>query len=392
MEVAEGKLKTKLTQLNITTNRTKSIVDNGQAEAIERHQKTLRTVINEGDQLRKEIEALKITEQVKEDDLDAWNANIVTQIANGDQSVEILQEWLNSRKSEREKYEREEQIKFEVKLQETKAKFKAEHEENTHSETTNIQAKLPKLVITKFNGTFTDWSRFWGQFTESIDKSSLPAITKFSYLGELLDDKVRKAVEALPYSAEGYNRAVAILKERYRKEREIVKAYVKEIFELLPVLTANARKIHEFCEKLTYSVQSLQTMNKLSQVDGAVAMTLDKLPAIRGDLVRTDPDWEKWDFIQLTEALRLWTRRNPITENANSEDKDRRRDRAGRNYHTRQGTGTSHTCVYCNAADHKSTTCPTVKTSEERRRILANKKLCFNCTGPSTEQRNVKVP
>jgi hypothetical protein len=74
---------------------------------------------------------------------------------------------------------------------------------------------------------------------------------------------------------------------------------VKEIFELPPVLTANARKIHEFCEKLIYSVQSLQTMNKRSQVDGAVAMNLDKLPAIRGDLVRIDPDWEKWDFIPI---------------------------------------------------------------------------------------------
>ena len=61
-------------------------------------------------------------------------------------------------------------------------------------------------------------------------------------------------------------------------------------------------------------------MNKLSQVDGAVAMTLDKLPAIRGDLVRADSDWEKREFIQLREVLRLWTSRNPITEN--SEDKD----------------------------------------------------------------------
>ncbi|CAB4002690.1 Hypothetical predicted protein [Paramuricea clavata] len=134
----------------------------------------------------------------------------MTQIANGDQSVEILKEWFNSRMTERET--------------------------------------------------------------------------------ELFDDKVRKAVQALPYSAEGYNRAVAILKERYGKEREIVKAYVKEILELPPVLTANARKIREFYEKLTYGVQSLQTMNKLSQVDGAVAMTLGKLPAIRGDLVHNDSD------------------------------------------------------------------------------------------------------
>ena len=28
------------------------------------------------------------------------------------------------------------------------------------SEAANAQAKLPKLVITKFNGTFTDWNSF----------------------------------------------------------------------------------------------------------------------------------------------------------------------------------------------------------------------------------------
>ncbi len=389
METAEGKLKTKLTQLNRTTKRTTSILDSAQSEAIERHQKTLKTVINDVDQLRIEIEAYKITNEVTDEELDAWNTNIASQIAEADQSVESLKGWLNNRKTEREIHEREEQIKFEVKLQETKAKFKDElvgkqaSSLQSQSEAVNIQAKLPKLVITKFNGTFTDWNRFWGQFTESIDKSSLPAITKFSYLRELLDDKVKKAVLGLPYTSEGYNRTVAILKEQYGKEREIVKAYVKEILELPPVLTANPRKIHEFWEKLTYNVQSLQTMNKLSQVDGAVAMTLDKLPAVRGDLVRTDPDWERWNFAQLTEALRLWTRRNPITESATSEDKDRKRERVGRNYNTHQGKGALRPCVYCDAADHKSTICPTVKTSDERRKILAKKKLCFNCTGPS---------
>ena len=27
-------------------------------------------------------------------------------------------------------------------------------------------------------------------------------------------------------------------------------------------------------------------------------MTIDKLPWIRGDLVRTDLGWEKWDFVK----------------------------------------------------------------------------------------------
>ena len=40
-------------------------------------------------------------------------------------------------------------------------------------------------------------------------------------------------------------------------------------------------------------------------------MTLDKLDGIRGNLVRTDDDWQEWEFLQLLEALRKWTIRNP---------------------------------------------------------------------------------
>ena len=42
----------------------------------------------------------------------------MAQIAKEDQNVETLKEWLDNRKKERETYEREEQITFEVKLQE----------------------------------------------------------------------------------------------------------------------------------------------------------------------------------------------------------------------------------------------------------------------------------
>ena len=46
--------------------------------------------------------------------------------------------------------------------------------------------KMPKLVISKFDGTPQDWvrfwGRFWGQFSSLIDSAKEPAITKFSYL------------------------------------------------------------------------------------------------------------------------------------------------------------------------------------------------------------------
>ena len=120
--------------------------------------------------------------------------------------------------------------------------------------------------------------------------------------------------------SEGYNRAKSILNERFGKESEIVKAYVKEILDLPLISSANPRRINEFSEKLTYCAQALQTLNKLEQVNGAVSMMLDKLPAIRGDLVRTDPNWESWSFAKLSEAVQLWTRRNPVDTNQRARD------------------------------------------------------------------------
>ena len=66
---------------------------------------------------------------------------------------------------------------------------------------------MPKLVITKFDGTPQDWMRFWGQFETQIEKSSAPEVTKLSYLKELLVLKVRNLIDGLLLTAEGYHKA-----------------------------------------------------------------------------------------------------------------------------------------------------------------------------------------
>lgn len=82
-----------------------------------------------------------------------------------------------------------------------------------------------------------------GQFTETIDKTNIAPITKFTYLCELLDPKIKSVVDSLPFTSEGYNRAKAILEERFGKESEIVKSSIKEIMELPYILNANPKKI-----------------------------------------------------------------------------------------------------------------------------------------------------
>ena len=138
-------------------------------------------------------------------------------------------------------------------------------------------AKLPKLVISRFGCSFTEWPKFWGHFTEAINKSSIAAITKFTYLLELLEPNVKRSVESLPFTLEGYNRAKTILETKYGKESEIEKCFVKEILDLPDISGADPHKIEEFCKKLTHSVQALETMGKLNNVKCNVSMTLDTL-------------------------------------------------------------------------------------------------------------------
>ena len=58
------------------------------------------------------------------------------------------------------------------------------------------------------------------------------------------------------------------------------------------------------------SVQALETMGKLKEINGYVKLTLDKLRGIRTDLVRMDNGWQEWKFPQLVEALESCTWRN----------------------------------------------------------------------------------
>ena len=154
------------------------------------------------------------------------------------------------------------------------------------------------------------------------------------------------------------------MKDQYGKNSEVVKAFVKEIMDLPHITGANPKKIAEFSENLNYSVQALETLNKLKDVQGNVSMTLDKLPAIRGDLVRNDPDWESWDFAKLSEAVRQWTKRNPVYE----KESDSPSGKFGECSKVYQAKATK-VCVYCDG-EHKAGECEVVTSVNKRREIL----------------------
>ena len=182
----------------------------------------------------------------------------------------------------------EEEVKIEeMKMEMKKKGFEFSRDEIVKSDE-KVSVKLPKLKITKFEGTALDWFRFWNQFETEIDQVQISPISKFSYLKELLVPKVRLLIDGLPFTSEGYARAKSILTSRYGKPSEVAAAHIHCITSLPVISNCNPNRIQEFYEKLTISVQALETTKKLKDIKGYVKLTLDKLPGIRADLVRFD--------------------------------------------------------------------------------------------------------
>ena len=146
---------------------------------------------------RRAVEASKIAKDEEEDEIANWNAQIESELAKADDELKRLERWQDDCKQEKERLGREQKMKIELELHETKLKFDTDYQTKLTAKQPaesgkEVRAKLPKLTIITFDGTYMDCKRFWGQFEESVEKSGLESVAKFSYLKELLDSKAKQ--------------------------------------------------------------------------------------------------------------------------------------------------------------------------------------------------------
>ena len=376
---------------------TMTVLTDGKQGNVNRQRKLLGSKIDEGLDLIQEIQGIFIDLDESEDVIDGWTNKAKESLQPYENSIDKLDSKLSELDKEIKESERFEQLEQEARIKamlrskdeeaevarqvrQEKFELQLERKRLELAETKRVQTKLPDLQISKFEGTHLDWVRFWSLFQTQIDKAPLSDEAKFSYLKELVLPKVRSLIEKLPVDEEGYKRAKIILQQRYGDPAEVVNAHVQQIFALPTIHGTSRPKIHEFYDQLLCHVQALDTLGKLRDVAGNVRMTLDKLEGIRSDITRMDPKWKNWGFHELLEGLRGWIDRNPL-QIGERESRPQLRDiRREKTFSTRDQIK-PRSCVYCGSSNHKSSNCESVKTVEERRKILSNKRLCFNCTG-----------
>ena len=75
-------------------------------------------------------------------------------------------------------------------------------------------------------------------------------MTRFAYLKELLEPKIRQKIDGLQFTTEGCERAKNIVKAEYGKVSEIVNKYIGNIMALPVVMGSQPSKVHEFYREL----------------------------------------------------------------------------------------------------------------------------------------------
>ena len=96
-----------------------------------------------------------------------------------------------------------------------------------------VMAKLPKLSLKHFHGTFTGWSPFWDSYKMAIHNNpGLSNTEKFNYLQNLLEGRAREAIARLAITDANYSVAIDILEHRFGDKEKATAAHMEDLMSL----------------------------------------------------------------------------------------------------------------------------------------------------------------
>ena len=164
------------------------------------------------------------------------------------------------------------------------------------------KAKLPKLILPKFDGCPTSWAPFWDCFASAIhENSQSDNIEKFQYLKSLSEKTAAETISGL----RNYFEAIELWKARYSDKQIIISKHMDTLMQLPRVSSSEGlQKLRFIYDKTEGFVRSLQGIGINSETYGTflTPVIMGKLPP---DLCLTLSRklCEEWDLNSLLKAL-----------------------------------------------------------------------------------------
>ena len=129
MEAAKRELQTKLTQLQMTRDKTETVLTSKSSNHIKRHVQSLQAIGNSTDEVRRKLEEMKINNGKDAIAITSWSEEIENKIPMVDEDVDKLAAFLTETEQRETEKARQEQLEFEKELIERKFRYHKELEE-----------------------------------------------------------------------------------------------------------------------------------------------------------------------------------------------------------------------------------------------------------------------
>ena len=190
------KIERKFKMLKFTQDNMPRVLKRSKPRNLERQLKVFEDQSDQVLQLTVEVQEKRIQEGDEIDEIQAWSLDIEKRLEEFDETMDLLRkavESLNKQtarevrqieqkmEDQRRKQLQEIEISHEEKKLELRRKYEKKMEESHFKSMKEDKqsVKLPKLVITKFQGTHLDWQRFWNQFETEINRAEIGQIRSF---------------------------------------------------------------------------------------------------------------------------------------------------------------------------------------------------------------------
>ena len=249
--------------------------------------------------------------------------------------------------------------------------------------------KLPKLSLPKFNGDILEWQTFWDSLETTVHfNHTLTDIQKFSYLKSLLEYSASNVIAGLALTNTNYQKAIALLTERYGQKHKIINAYMKSLLDL-PAPQSNLSSLREFYDTAESYIRGLESLGQQEETFGTmlIPILMDKLPSnVKINITRANGS-DRWTLeslrqcilheITILEAGSVDSSLNSVLPTSNFPRSTRSSKQKFNNKST-QFQRDPKKCVYCKE-NHFTGDCPL--DYDKRLGIVKEHRLCFNCLG-----------
>ncbi|UYV81161.1 hypothetical protein LAZ67_20000199, partial [Cordylochernes scorpioides] len=265
--------------------------------------------------------------------------------------------------------------------------------------------KLPKLMISKFYGNFSEWLTFWNSFDAAIHQNnSLNPIDKFNYLKSHLGGTALNTVKGFALSADNYEKAIKLLKDRFGREDILISRHMNNLLSMRPLKTSSdVRTFRELFDNLSVHIRSLESLNVSIDVYGQLLcpIIIKLLPAdLNLELNKELPTGyvinDLITFLERQLTAREKSFRNEIgTGNESTSKPNLVNKHPKTRFYNEKPIATasellnsvhkSNECVFCGKDNHGSPKCDFAAniSLNEKRSLMKKKGVCYKCLRPS---------